>query len=495
MNQLAMLKLINSLSKEEKRKFKLSTKKQGGTKDYLDLFHLIDKENSTDENVLKAKFKKLHPTSSLENTSRYLFKIVLDSLIQTKIKEDNSFHLYYGFLRVKVLQTRSLEEEAYKELIRLKTLAIKSDNVFLQFLMNREELNYISSLNFSGLSEKNLIDSQIKTLDLLKDMRNTHEHHSLYEILKFRLVHSGKTLSDDGKKKLNDLILNEMSLISGRGKKNFESQKLHLLFQSYFFTDIGDYKSALKTFYTLNKHFEQNTKMWNFPPLDYFSSLDGILDSLRAIGEYDEMNYYIKKLMNLDIGSYPEFFRFLIRKTIIIYRLTILIYQKKLDEAIEFISTSKPNLLNAYNMVDDEKQSELLFFISLTYFKAGNLKKAQKYISEITLIRKMNYQSMIYKAARLLDILISYEKKDLEYLDYQIRSYKRFAQQKGKLLKTETVVFKTVKIDPVKNVLRKNEILWKKIAPSIKIIENDKYESQLRKYFNFTEWIRNKFNK
>jgi len=164
------------------------------------------------------------------------------------------------------------------------------------------------------------------------------------------------------------------------------------------------------------------------------------------------------------------------------------------EEAIELISTTKPNLLNAYNMVDDEKQSEMLFFISLTYFKAGNLKKAQKYISEITLVRKMNYQSMIYKAARLLDILISYEKKDLEYLDYQIRSYKRVAQQKGKLLQTETTVFKTVKIDPVKNFPRKNEILWKKIAPAITTIENDKYESQLRKYFDFTGWIKNKFN-
>ena len=493
MSQLAILKLINSLSKEEKRKFKLSTKKQGGTKDYLDLFHLIDKENFTEENVLKEKFKKLHPTTSLENTARYLFKVVTDSLIQTKIKEDNSFHLYYGFLRVKLLQTRSLEEEAYKELIRLKTLAIKSGNVFLQFLMNREELNYISSLNFSGLSEKNLIDSQIKTLDLLKDMRNTHEHYSLYEILKFRLVHSGKTLSDEGKKKLNDLILNEMSLISGRGKKNFESQKLHLLFQSYFFTDIGDYKSALKTFYTLNRHFEQNTKMWDFPPLDYFSSLDGILDSLRAIGRYDEMDFYIKKLMNLDSGNHPEFFRFLVRKTILVYQLIILISQKKVEEALELLN-AKSGLLNTYSMVDDEKQSELLFFTGLTYFKAGNLKKAQKYISEIILIRRINYQSIIYKAARLLDILINYEKRDLEYLDYQIRSYKRFAQQKGKLLKTETAVFKTIKIDPVKNVPRKNEILWKKIASAIKTIENDKYESQLRKYFDFTEWIRNKFN-
>src|SRR5690349_8018765 len=127
MPQLRIIKLVNSMSKEEKRKFKLSTKKQSGAKDYVNLFHLIDKGNFTEENVLKEKFKMLHPNTSLENTIRYLFKVITDSLIQTKIKEDNSFHLYYGFLRVKLLQTRSLEEEAYKELIKLKTLAIKSE--------------------------------------------------------------------------------------------------------------------------------------------------------------------------------------------------------------------------------------------------------------------------------------------------------------------------------------------------------------------------------
>jgi len=42
--------------------------------------------------------------------------------------------------------------------------------------------------------------------------------------------------------------------------------------------------------------------------------------------------------------------------------------------------------LNAYSMVDDEKQSELLFYIGLTYFKARNFKKAQKYFNEIILV-------------------------------------------------------------------------------------------------------------
>jgi hypothetical protein len=495
MSQIAIIKLIDSMSKEEKRKFKLSTKKQFGKKDYLELFNLIDKGNFTDFTALKETFKQLHPQTSLDNTARYLLKVLTDSLIQTKIKEDNSFYLQYGLLRVALLQARSLGEEAYKELIKLKALAIKSQNKIIQFIIFREELNYLSSLNFVNLREKELIDTQIKILDLLKDIRNTHEHYSLYEVLKYRLVHSGNTLPEEGGEKLNDLILNEMSLISGRGKKNFQSQKLHLLFQSFFFTHIGDYKSALKSFYVLNNLFEQNTTIWNSPPIDYFSSLDGIMDSLRAIGLHEEMDFYIKKMKKLDYEAYPEFFRVLVKKTIMIYQLFVFLSNKKFDEGVAFIVNTSPGLLNTYSRVDDEKQSELLFYISLTYFKANKLKKAQKYINEIILIGKINFQSIIYKAARLLSILIHYESNDLEYLDYEIRSYKRATQGKMKFLKTEVVIFKAVKLHPDKNIARKNEILWKKLLPTIKSIEKNKYEMQLGKYFDFIGWVQNKFLK
>ena len=495
MSRTTLIRLIDSMSKEEKRKFKLSSKKQAGKKDYLDLFNIIDKSSHIDALLLKEKFKKLHPNGSLDNTARYLLNMVADALVQTRIKEDDSFHLHYGFLRVKLLQERSLEEEGYKELKKMKILAVKSQNHLLQYIIYRYEMDYVFRLNFSAFTENDLIETQMKARNLLKNIRNTHEHYCMYELLKYRLVHSGKTLSEEDKKKLNDLILNEISVVAEKANKNFESQKLHLLFQSFFFTDIGDYKSALKIFYVLNKLFEQNKNVWDFPPLDYFSSLDGILDSLRAIGYHEEMDFYIKKMEQLDSIAYPEFFRFLVRKTIMAYQLTILTSNKQFEMAVEVLDNSDPSLLASYSMVDDEKQNELLFYIGLSHFGVGNFKKAQKYINEILLIRKINYQSLVYKAARILSILIHYESNELEYLDYEIRSYKRAAQSKMKLLKTEVIIFKTVKLHPDKNIARKNEILLKKLLPTIKAIEKNKYEMQLGKYFDFIGWVKNKFLK
>lgn len=495
MSQAAVIRLVKSLSKVEKRQFKLSTKKQTGNKDYLDLFDIIDRHNFPDTALMKEKFGKSHPDASLDNTARYLMKVLTECLIQSKIKDDSTFQLFQGLMRVRLLQERSLPEEGNKELKKLQEIATTSQNHLIQYMIYREELDYLSNLDFPGLSEKNLIDMQMKSRDVLKNMRNTHEQHSLYEILKYRLIHSGKVLSEVKKKQLNDLILSEMGLVTGRVKYNFESRKLHLLFQSFFFTDIGDYKSALKTFSELNKLFEQNSILWSHPPLDYLSALDGILDSLRTIGYFEEIPFYLDKMNHLDAPFYPEYFRFMVRKSILIYRITIYTGDKDYKKAVEYVEKMDPVLLKAYRMVDDEKQNELLFALGLAYFGIKDFKKAQKYMTEIVLIGKPNYQSVIYRASRLLNILIDYENNSLEYLDYEIRSYKRAFQNKENSLKIEKLIFKTLKSHPDIKTPQKNKLLWEKIVPLVRFIEKDKYETQLHKYFDFIGWVKEKYGK
>ncbi len=491
MSRIALVKLVNSLSKSEKRLFKLSTKKQSGVKEYLDLFDIVEQTPYNDLDKIDEEFARLHPKSSFDNTARYLVKILSDCLIQAKIKDDPNFSVFQELMRVNILKERSLHKESFKELKKIKRVAAKSENIFMLPLINRYELNYLSDLNFEGLGEKKLVEMQMDARDIIKTMRNTHEHYSLYELLKFRMINSGKILSEEDKRHLNDLILSEMGLVTGRIKNNFDTKKMHLLFHSFFFTDIGDFKSALKTFYELNLLFEHNPSKWNNPPLDYLSALDGILDSLRTIGSYEEMPFYLGKLSQLLNENYPEYFRLIIDFYIIIYKLALLAGLGKYKEAIEFIQKVSGPLAKIQSLSDYDKQSELHFYLAVCFFGANDFTKSQKYINHVVLIGKINYQSVIYKASRLLNLIIRYECKDFEYLDYEIRSYKRLFQNKGKLFQTEKVIFKFIQATALSSHT-KNELKISRLHPLISMIENDKYEVQLNKYFDFIEWIKGK---
>jgi hypothetical protein len=487
------LKLINSLSGPEKRHFKLFSGKQTAEKDYLGLFEIIEQSPLSDAKSISIAYNEQFPGTSLDNASRYLIKLITDSLVQLKTEKDNMFNLMQRLMRVKVLQERSLAEEAYQELKKIQKKAELSQNHFIQYITYRYELNHLAETDFPGMTDNFLVDMQMKAKECLRTMHHIEGHYSLYELLKYRLIHYKAIESDEDKKKLNDLLLSEVSLIAGKVKDKFEFRKLHLLFQSFFFTHTGNHKSALKTFYELNLLFEQNSELQEHPPIDYFTSLEGILDSLNSNQNYKEMPFYIEKVKNINVESCPDHFRSLVQNTVIVYSLKMMIEEGKYEQAIDYIKSFDARTWDAYHLINVEKRLELYFYCSLAYFNKKEYKKALKYLNEITAESSRYALLPVYKALRLLHVIIHYELKNTEFLSYEIRSYKRFFQQRSKILKSEKLVFKTIQLDPLGNSIPKNKSLVPKIKLLCQSIQEDKYERVLLKYLDLCNWSSSKF--
>jgi hypothetical protein len=487
MSQIAALRLVRSLSSSEKRYFKLQIKKQSGNKDYLNLFNIIDSTKTSDISVLNEKFKKLHPNTSIDNSTRYLIKVLTDCLIRLKIEKDIFFQSLQGLMRIRILQERSLPEESYRQLKKLQQDAIDSQQHLVEYFAYRFELNYLSESNFQGLSDHLLVNMQMQAKNSLRSLNQLQDHYSLFEQLKYRILRSGHISSEENKKELNDLILSEMALVAKKGMNSFTSQKLHLLFQSFFLMNIGDYDSALKSFHELNRLFEHNLHLLDHPPMDYLTSLNGTLDSLHTIGKFESMQTFLEKVGQLDQPSYPEYFRFQVRKTVAMYQLATLTSTGQFREAITCIQFFEAGFLKAYQMLDEERQWELYFYCSLSYFALQDWKKAHTYVRDIMRDSKPCPRLEICKAIRLLDIIIYYEKRDIDYLEYELRSYKRFSRQGKKSLRTEKLILKV--IQQLSAQKAKKISLTEPMLREIAGIKRDKYEKRLLKYFDFTEWV------
>ena len=489
------IRLINSLSASEKRHFTIATKKHTGDRDYIFLFDII---NSSKDAELTVKtvintFNKNLPKASIEATSKYLIKIITDRLIDAKIEKDNEFSLFQSMLRVKVLQERSLQTEAYKELKKLTQKASDNQNHIMHYIALRMEQNYLSGQNFPDISDDTLINMQMKSKEILRTILNIEAHYSLYGLIKYRLNRMGRIVTDDDKKKMNDLLLSEISIVAGKMKNSFESKKIHLLFQSFYFAHISDHRSALKSFRELNKLFDEHPDLQEYPPVDYFSTLEGILDSLRTIGRYEEMQLYIDKIEKLETKNYSEYFSYLLKKNIVIYKLAKLIGERKIQEAVSYIESVPPLIFSSYQLIHHEKHLELLFYQGLTYFENKEYKKAHKIIQPTLSDERMQAPQAIHRAIRLLNIILYYELKDINYLQYEIRSYTRFFIMKRNLSKCEKIVFKTIQLHPYSNSFVKNNLLAKKIAIDVQKIKGDKYEEHLVKYMDWGRWAESKF--
>jgi tetratricopeptide (TPR) repeat protein len=484
-----VVRLVKTLSTTEKRYFKLNCKKQSGDRAYLSLFDIIDQTQFKDIEQLEDKFKLSNPKASFETTANYLLRIVTDSLVNARADKDSPFEQMQSYMRAKVLFDRSLINEGFKELKKMQRSASVTQNHLMEYMACREELLMLSTLNFPNVDDKQVIDMQMKSKSTLKTLLQVHDHNSLFDLLKIRLINTGKTTSELAKRNLNDLLLSELSLVTSKVAYNFESTKLHLMFQSFFFTSIGDYKSALKTFSELNTLFELNIEKPSASPADYLSSLEGILDSLRTIRAYTEMPFYINKINSLFHVKNTEQFNQRIIKAAVTFQLNYLIGTNKFKEALEFTVYNNNLLFNETVITDYERHCELLFYCCLAHYGKGEFEKALKYINRITMLGKANYRFTIYKAAKLLGILIRYELGDIDYIHYEIRAYKRLSRTKGEVLRIEKLIFKIVMLDPNNNSLVKNKLLLKKIEPGMKDILNDKYELQVLKFYDFLNWI------
>jgi len=466
----------------------LQSQLQTGAKEYLVLFDLLDGTNNLGVQELKQKFKTRSATASWDNTCNYLSRLLIDSLVSAKKDKDVFFELLHEIMEVKILSERSLDEEAFKQIKKLRQKASGYQQHWIEYFCCRTELNFHSDNNFSEMDDDSLVRLQMKGKDVLKNLNHIHDHYSLYELLKYRLNRAGKIASEEGMKKLNDLVLSEMVLVAGKAK-SFSSQKLHLLFQSFFFTDIGDYQSAAKSFHKLNQLLEQNESLLDNPPLDYLSALTGIIDSLRMLGNHSEVSHYLDKIKTLDQNSYPEFFRYLARKTFCTQHIVTLLQSGQLEPAEEFVNSIPTDVFDNYAMVDDEKQSELYFYCALVNFKIGELKKAHLFIREIMSRLKLPGHLLVSKAIRLLNIIVYFEKGELIHLQYEIRSYKRLFAN-ARLLKIEKLIFKVITSSAANKRLRLTGSQKRNIIQELELVSKNRYEKQLLKYFDFSEWVK-----
>ncbi len=478
-------KLISSLSAAEKKHFQLYCAKLQGPKDYLQLYELAQ-DDTPDESTWEARFRQSCPGKSFENAAHYLFKVLTDVLVQIRIEQDPWFAQQQYLLKARLCLERSMPNRAQKMLKKAYTLASEHENHSVAYQALRMELTALADLGFPNMDEQDLVDKQMKAKRTLQSLRQLQEHYSLYELLSHRLIKGVLSIDENSDKKVNDLILSELSLTTRGSQDEFEPQKLHLLFQSFFFIHTGEYRAALRIFNQLNKLIESNKAMWNFPPYDYLSALDGILDSLRSIGYYHAMMPFIEKAASLGNGPYPEHFCSLASLTVDTYRLNLYLGTNKLEEAHGFIASHRKSMPGSVER--HEIQLEYEFFESLAFFQSKQWNLANKRMHRVLTAEKHHKQLFVYRAARLLHILVNYEQGDLEYLDYEIRSYKRTFGKLGKAYKTEKLVFNTIGADPRRRGNAWKESNLKKVLKIAEAITAEKRERQLLKYYGFSDW-------
>jgi len=480
----AVVLLINSLTKPEKKKFR-SNRKEKET-DYGVLYDLIEKSGSISSQDLKTAFEKKRSDANFNVTVSYLYKLLLDTLLSLRENQDSHYSLFNQILKTRILFEKSLYEEAFQNLELIKKKAVKHENHIALLYASRLELEYLLFLNLPDISETALLNKHFQVNEILKNIRKINEHSSLYELLKHRIIYKGNIRSQQQKNALNDLVISEMSITSSH-RDSFEIKKQHLLFQSNYLIGVGDYKSALQSFKELNTLFESDQMYWASQPFYYVSVLEGILDNLRSIKSYDEMPYFIDRLRKIQPST--EGFQNQVAALIFLYELYPFIDTGDFISSRKLIDQHKDTLLSKMDSLSLTLRAEISLNISITHIGFRNFRAAQKTLLNEIIRGNKIYMLPLYRTIRLVNLIIHYELGNYDVIQFESRSIRREISKVEKAYRSERMMLSFLGKEKRISLPREREKTWKKTEPELTEIRGDIFENQLLKSFDFTAWI------
>ncbi len=291
-----LFELIKSLSKSEKRYFKIFTAVHKEGNNYVMLFDAIQTQEEYDEASLLNQFKNEDFVRQFSVAKNYLLTLILKSLTSHHQRAKKSMELNEYLSQIEILYWKGLYTLSYKKIKQAKKIAEKYNMTHYLLLINywnRRIEDYVSStiLNEDVVKETHLfLDSYNQQMEmnfLIKKMeaitkssiKSTKESiKPVQEIFSHELMQLEENEIDNFYTKVDYLIL------KGVGNSLLRNEKKEFY-----------YKKRLLDFIEENPHqIEEN-------PLRYASALNNILLYYYFEGYPKEFPTYLEKLDSLDL--------------------------------------------------------------------------------------------------------------------------------------------------------------------------------------------------
>lgn len=485
-NKDDLFQLIQSMSKSEKRYFKLNTKKGGDkTNNYLQLFDAMNSMENYDESKIRKKFKGTKFIKHLAQEKKYLYDAILKSMRNYNSEKSSLAQIKDGLLDAKYLYERGLNEQSYKALKRVKKIATQYEDYIALIEVNMRERVLIADKKMN--SYQNDIESLIKenneALELL-------QHEVTYSDLYFRLlvlISKHYKINDiGGQQQLRELFPKNLE----EKLQTIKSSKIRRrIFQNLAFYNqlIGNNKEYLFYYQKVFHWWADNDQFKRENALRYRVDLSNLIQASFHLGKLDDIPLFLEKLEAEDPQNSQE--KNILFQKVAINKLGYFLNTAKLNEAEEYIPSIE-NGLNKHN-INPASKKVLIANIGIVFFFLEKFKESSKWLNKIINDKKTDNRKDSQFTVRLLNLICLYELEELDLLELQLRASYRFFQQNSNSTNFETLVLKELKTIFFGPPSQKNKYMRNCIEFLNKNVSEENHEVKYG-YIELLSWLRSK---
>lgn len=488
-----LFKLIKSLTKAEKRNFKLYANRIGDGNDikFLTLFNIIDKQNDYNEEEILAKAPEIK-ASQLPNLKANLQKNLLVSLRLSSQSNDVDIMLRQQLDYAKILYNKALYRQSLIMLDKAKQQAQK----------NERELLYFEMVEFEKLIESQYItrsiDNRADELTQESDRLNGELTRSgalsnlAIKLYGFYLKH-GYARTEEDRLKITDYFHENLPGFT-HDKLGF-MEKLYL-YQSHvwYYQIIQDflmqYRYSLKwvelirqTPETLASHTEL-----------YVKGMNNMLEGLYFAGDYTRFENALKELAtfkenppvmltkNVELLLHYYYFAHSINWHFM--EGTFADGVVLVPEIVAFIEENEIYLDNHIMLI-------FYYKIACLYFGSDDHKNTVKFLNLVINYRDAELRSDLQSFARILNLITHFEMQNYDLIEYQVKTTYRFLSKMKDLHRTqkEMLFFLRRLADTPQDKLIE---AFCRLLSELKMLRKDPYEKRAFLYLDIISWLESK---
>ena len=489
-----LFQLIKSMSKSEKRYFRLYSSRLQSSEDkkFLLLFSLIEKQTNYDEIKILKKASIINP-AQLPNLKAHLYKQLMHSLKLFGASNSIDIQLRNHVDYTQLLYNKGLYDQAIKMLDKAKRQAIEYDKSII--LLDIIELE--KSIIFHTISAKN--DSRVnKIIEETVQVSSRIENINLFSNLLIKLnsfyVKIGFIRNSKDFKQVRDFF--NSSLPTYTEKKLSFQEKLYLYhsFISYYFF-IQDFEKGFKYATKYLQLFDEHPEMIIHKSEFYLKGINHILVATHKLSLFSEFEKNYKLLMKASN----------IKGLILTENLQMILFRYKYIHKInhhymigDFTGGSKiisvvEHQLDRFALRMNQHDVLVFYYkVACLYFGAGNFKKALIWLNKIINSKDVDIREDILSFARIINLICHFELNHIELVEYYIKSTYRFLLKKQGLYKYYIFIIEFMKTLE-KNMQEKKLITYfEDLKEKLIKLEHQKYERRPFLYFDIISWLESK---
>ncbi|MEO0787594.1 MAG: hypothetical protein AAFY36_02965 [Bacteroidota bacterium] len=486
-----LMRLINSLSRAEKRHFRAFVKRnQAQEADilFLQLFNQLEAAGYYDEEAVLKRITGLRKRQ-LSNIKGHLYKQLLISLRLLHGSRDIEIQLREQIDHARVLYTKGLYQQALDVLDKAKKDALKSEFELVALEIAQFE-KLIEAQHISRGIESRAEELTHQCAQLVNNLAATDHYANLAIQMYSHYLKQGLVINKQELHSVEELFADRL-LFGDFEQLNFWGQVHHCQAYYWYHHIRQEFPLCYRHTQRLIDLYEANQAMIERKPDLYLRALHNHLSNLFNMWRHDRYAEALPLLLSLP-RTYKPKYDFNTEALFQQYRFThvIMLYflEGRFTDGLKLVPELTQIIDEDRYHWDEYRNLVFNYRIACLYFGSGDPETAIDYLNRIINKRSPDYRSDIQAYARILSLICHFELGNVQLVEYQVKSVYRFLAKVEHLQETQKVIFRFLRRIPR---IREEEIRdeFIQLKKQYDTVSQNPFERRPTLYLDISSWL------